>query len=222
MGELKNIVTSLHESTKRDYLARMVDDKVHCMEVAKQYGKDYWDGDRRYGYGGYKYMPGRWRPVAEKLIKTYNLNYKSKILDIGCGKGYLLHEIKLLIPNINIVGLDFSEYGLTNAKDEIKPFIYKYKAGSKLPHKDNEFNLVISLGTFHNLRLPELKIALSEMERVGKKGYLMLESYRNEEELFNLQCWALTAESFFDKKEWEWIYNHFGYSGDYEFIYFTS
>ena len=222
MKNLLNVVTPLHKSTERDYLARMVDDKVHCMEIAKQYGKDYWDGDRRYGYGGYKYMPGRWRPVAEKLIKTYNLNYKSKILDIGCGKGYLLHEIKLLIPNINIVGLDFSEYGLTNAKDEIKPFIYKYKAGSKLPHKDNEFNLVISLGTFHNLRLPELKIALSEMERVGKKGYLMLESYRNEEELFNLQCWALTAESFFDKKEWEWIYNHFDYSGDYEFIYFTS
>ena len=221
MKNLLNVVTPLHKSTERDYLARMVDDKVHCMEIAKQYGKDYWDGDRRYGYGGYKYMPGRWRPVAEKLIKTYNLNYKSKILDIGCGKGYLLHEIKLLIPNINIVGLDFSEYGLTNAKDEIKPFIYKYKAGSKLPHKDNEFNLVISLGTFHNLRLPELKIALSEMERVGKKEYLMLESYRNEEELFNLQCWALTAESFFDKKEWEWIYNHFGYSGDYEFIYFS-
>jgi len=220
MGELRNFVTSLHQSTKRDYLARMVDDKVHCMEVAKQYGKDYWDGDRRYGYGGYKYMPGRWRPVAEKLIKTYNLNYKSKILDIGCGKGYLLHEIKLLIPNINIVGLDFSEYGLTNAKDEIKPFIYKYKAGSKLPHKDNEFNLVISLGVFHNLRFPELKTALSEMERVGKQAYLMLESYRNESELFNLQCWALTAESFFDEKEWVWIYNHFGYTGDYEFIYF--
>jgi len=221
MGELRNFVTSLHQSTKRDYLARMVDDKVHCMEVAKQYGKDYWDGDRRYGYGGYKYMPGRWRPVAEKLIKTYNLNYKSKILDIGCGKGYLLHEIKLLIPNINIVGLDFSEYGLTNAKDEIKPFIYKYKAGSKLPHKDNEFNLVISLGVFHNLRFPELKTALSEMERVGKQAYLMLESYRNESELFNLQCWALTAESFFDAEEWVWLYKYFGYTGDYEFIYFS-
>jgi len=220
MKNLLNVVTPLHKSTERDYLARMVDDKVHCMEIAKQYGKDYWDGDRRYGYGGYKYMPGRWRPVAEKLIKTYNLNYKSKILDIGCGKGYLLHEIKLLIPNINIVGLDFSEYGLTNAKDEIKPFIYKYKAGSKLPHKDNEFNLVISLGVFHNLRFPELKTALSEMERVGKQAYLMLESYRNESELFNLQCWALTAESFFDEKEWVWIYNHFGYTGDYEFIYF--
>ena len=221
MKNLLNVVTPLHKSTERDYLARMVDDKVHCMEIAKQYGKDYWDGDRRYGYGGYKYMPGRWRPVAEKLIKTYNLNYKSKILDIGCGKGYLLHEIKLLIPNINIVGLDFSEYGLTNAKDEIKPFIYKYKAGSKLPHKDNEFNLVISLGVFHNLRFPELKTALSEMERVGKQAYLMLESYRNESELFNLQCWALTAESFFDAEEWVWLYKYFGYTGDYEFIYFS-
>ena len=220
MKNLLNVVTPLHKSTERDYLARMVDDKVHCMEIAKQYGKDYWDGDRRYGYGGYKYMPGRWRPVAEKLIKTYNLNYKSKILDIGCGKGYLLHEIKLLIPNINIVGLDFSEYGLTNAKDEIKPFIFKHKAEDKLPYKDKEFDLVISLGTFHNLRIPELKVALLEMDRVGKMGYLMLESYRNEEEFFNLQCWALTAESFFDKEEWVWLYNHFGYKGDYEFIYF--
>jgi len=91
-----------------------------------------------------------------------------------------------------------------------------------LPYEDKEFDLVISLGTFHNLRLPELKIALSEMERVGKKGYLMLESYRNEEELFNLQCWALTAESFFDKDEWIWLYNNFGYTGDYEFIYFKD
>ena len=66
----------------------------------------------------------------------------------------------------------------------------------------------------------ELKTAISETERVGKQGYIMLESYRNEKELFNLQCWALTCESFFDKEEWIWIYNHFGYTGDYEFIYF--
>jgi len=222
MGELRNFVTSLHTSTKRDYLARMVDDKVRCMKIAKQYGKDYWDGDRRYGYGGYQYMSGRWKPVAEKLIKTYDLNSKSKVLDIGCGKGYLLYEMKLLIPDLDIVGIDSSDYGLENAKEEIKPFIYKHKAESKLPYEDKEFDLVISLGTFHNLRLPELKISLSEMERVGKHGYLMLESYRNEKELFNLQCWALTAESFFDKEEWIWLYNHFGYTGDYEFIYFEG
>jgi ubiquinone/menaquinone biosynthesis C-methylase UbiE len=221
MGKLRNIVTPLHESTKRDYLARMVDDKVHCMEIAKQYGKDYWDGDRRYGYGGYKYMSGRWKPVAEQLINTYNLTSNSKVLDIGCGKGYLLYEMKLIIPDLDVVGIDYSDYGLENAKEEIKPFIYKHKAESKLPYKDKEFDLVISLGTFHNLRVTELKIALSEMERVGKQGYLMLESYRNEKEMFNLQCWALTAESFFDKKEWVWIYNNFGYAGDYEFIYFN-
>ena len=194
MGKLVNITTALHESTNRDYLARMVDDKVHCMKLAKKYGKDYWDGDRRYGYGGYKYMPGRWKPVAEELIKIYNLKSDSKVLDIGCGKGYLLHEMKLLIQDLDIVGIDSSDYGLENAKEEIKPFIRKHKAEVKLPYKDKEFDLVISLGTFHNMRLLELKIALSEMERVGKKGYLMLESYRNENELFNLQCWALTAE----------------------------
>jgi len=220
MGKLINIVTSLHESTKRDYLARMVDDKIHCMEIAKQYGKDYWDGNRRYGYGGYKYMPGRWRPVAEKLITIYNLNSESKVLDVGCGKGYLLYEMKLLIPDLNVVGVDSSDYGLENSKDEIQPFIYKHKAEDALPYKDKEFDLVISLGTFHNLRLPELKKALGEMERVGKQGYLMLESYRNEKELFNLQCWALTAESFFDDSEWIWLYNNFHYTGDYEFIYF--
>jgi SAM-dependent methyltransferase len=220
MGKLLNIVTPLHESTKRDYLARMIDDKVRCMNIAKQYGEDYWDGDRRYGYGGYNYIPGRWKQVAEELISIYNLKSESKVLDIGCGKGYLMYEIKLLIPDIDISGIDSSDYGLKNAKEEIKPFIHKHKAEVKLPYKDKEFDLVISLGTFHNLRLLELKIALSEMERVGKKGYLMLESYRNERELFNLQCWALTAESFFDKDEWIWLYNNFGYTGDYEFIYF--
>jgi ubiquinone/menaquinone biosynthesis C-methylase UbiE len=220
MGYLKNFVTPLHTSTTRDYLTRMIDEKVHCMQISKQYDKDYWDGDRRYGYGGYKYIPGRWKPVAEQLIKAYNLTSNSKVLDMGCGKGYLMHEIKLLIPDINIIGIDSSSYALEHAKDEIKPFLFKHKVEKKLIYKDNEFDLVISLGTFHNLRLPDLRAALIEMERVGKCGYLMLESYRNENELFNLQCWALTAESFFDKDEWIWLYKHFGYTGDYEFIYF--
>ena len=109
---------------------------------------------------------------------------------------------------------------MENAKKEIKSFVFKHKAEDKLPYKDKEFDLVISLGTLHNLRIQQLKVALSEIDRIGKHGYLMLESYRNERELFNLQCWALTAESFFDKEEWLWIYSYFGYTGDYEFIYF--
>ena len=220
MGQLREIVTPLHQATQRDYLARMKDEKVLCMKVAKQYGKDYWDGDRRYGYGGYRYIPGRWKPVAQAFIDLYSLNSGSKILDIGCGKGFLLHELKLILPDLEVCGIDISDHGLSEAKEEIMPFLIKHKAQAPLPFGDKTFDLVISLGTLHNLRLFELPNALSEIERVAVNSYLMLESYRNELELFNLQCWALTAESFFDVSEWIWVYSHFGYTGDYEFIFF--
>ncbi len=220
MGQLLEIVTSLHQSSKRDCLARMLDDKVACMKIAKQYESDYWDGDRKYGYGGYKYMPGRWKPVAEALIETYGLTSKSKVLDIGCGKGFLLYEMKLLLPDLDITGLDNSQYGLENAKDEIKSYLQRARAQDSSYFEVNAFDLVISLGTLHNLRLFDLKKALIEMNRVAKQQYMMVESYRNEQELFNLQCWALTCESFFDTDEWIWLFKEFGYSGDYEFIYF--
>ena len=106
MGRLLNIVTPLHKMTARKYIDRMVDEKVHCMLKAKEYEADYWDGDRRYGYGGYKYMEGRWKPVAEALIDIYNLSNHSKILDVGCGKAYLLFEIKKLLPEIELAGFD--------------------------------------------------------------------------------------------------------------------
>jgi ubiquinone/menaquinone biosynthesis C-methylase UbiE len=220
MGILKNFVTPLHQSTVRDYLSRMVDDKVDCMLKAKQYEQDYWDGDRRFGYGGYKFIEGRWKPVAQALISDYNLTNESSILDVGCGKGFLLYEIKKILPNIKVVGFDVSKHGVFNAHPDIKQFIKIQKAQNPYPHRDQEFDLVISLGTLHNLRLFDLKSALIEFQRVGKAGYIMLESYRNEQELFNLQCWALTCESFFDKDEWIWLYEHFGYKGDFEFIYF--
>ena len=220
MGRLLNIVTPLHKATKRDYVARMMDDKVNCMLKAKEYEGDYWDGDRRYGYGGYKYIPGRWKPVAQALIDIYGLKPDARILDVGCGKGYLLCELKLLLPSAHIVGFDISKYGLANAKEEIRDNLFRYRAQDAYPFGDKSFDLVISLTTLHNLRLFELKTALAEIERVGKNKYVMLESYRNELELFNLECWALTAESFFDTAEWIWLYEHFGYTGDYEFIYF--
>jgi SAM-dependent methyltransferase len=220
MGKLRDFVTPLHLATKRDYLARMLDDKVQCMKIAKQYGQDYWDGNRRFGYGGYSYIPGRWKLIAQALIATYALGPGSKVLDVGCGKGFLLHEMLLLEPKLKITGFDISEYGISNATDLVKPHLYLQQAQSKYPFKNNEFDLVISLGTLHNLRLFDLKEALAEIERVGKQGYVMLESYRNEQELLNLQCWALTCESFFDNEEWVWLYRNFGYIGDYEFIYF--
>jgi SAM-dependent methyltransferase len=219
MGRLLNIVTPLHRMTKRDYLARMIDDKVNCMLKAKEYEADYWDGDRRFGYGGYKFLAGRWTPVAKALIDTYGLKDGSKVLDVGCGKAFLLYEMKQLLPGLEIAGFDISRHGLADAKPEVSGGLYRYRAQDHYPYGDKSFDLVISLATLHNLRVFELATALAEIERVGEQKYVMLESYRNEQELFNLQCWALTAESFFDTAEWIWLYNHFGYTGDYEFIY---
>ena len=216
----KQFITNIHQSTKRNYLERMINKKVFCMKIAKKYGKDYWDGPRKFGYGGFKYIPGRLTPVAKKLIKNYNLNNKSKILDLGCGKGYLLYEIKKIIPGAKIVGIDISKYALKNSKKEIKNYLFKSKAQEKYKYKSKYFDLVISMGTLHNLGISDLKKSVSEIERVGKKKYIMVESFRNDQELFNLQCWALTCETFLKPSEWIWLLKNFGYSGDYEFIYF--
>lgn len=220
MGKLIEFITPLHKTTKRAYIDRMLDDKINCMLKAKEFGHDYWDGNRRYGYGGYKYIPGRWKSVAEKLIKHYNLTNDSSILDVGCGKAFLLYELKLLLPQLNISGLDISKYGLSMSISEIRENLFIHKAQDKYPFENNQFDLVISLGCLHNIKIFELEKALNEIQRVGKQGFIMLESYRNEKEQFNLQCWALTCESFFNNEEWQWLYKHFGYTGDYEFIYF--
>lgn len=219
MGRLLNIFTPLHKKTKRDYLSRMVDDKINCMKIAKKYGKDFWDGDRRYGYGGYKY-DGRWQAVASQLIDFYKLKNSARILDVGCGKGFLLYELKKLLPEAEVVGFDISQYAIDNAKEEIKSGLFVHRAQDKYPFKDKEFDLVISLTTLHNLPIYELKSALREIERVGKDKYVVIEGYRDEVELFNLQCWALTCETFLSASEWVWLFSEFGYTGDYEFIYF--
>ena len=219
MGKQQQFFTPLHKATSRNYLARMEDEKVHCMLKAKEYEYDYWDGDRRYGYGGYQY-DGRWKPVAEAIIKEYDLKSDSKILDVGCGKAHLLYEMKLLLPDAEVVGFDISKHGIATAPEGIRDHLFVYRAQDYYPWGDNYFDFVMSLGCVHNLKMYQLKTALTEIERVGKKKYIMKESYRNEQELFNLQCWALTCESFFEPSEWIWLYNHFGYTGDYEFIYF--
>jgi ubiquinone/menaquinone biosynthesis C-methylase UbiE len=198
----------------------MVDNKVEAMIKAKEYEQDYWDGDRRYGYGGYKYLPGRWKPVAEALIARYNLKAGSKLLDVGFGKGFLLYEIQLLEPGIELYGIDISKHGLANIPKELNANLHLQSAAEPLPWADDFFDLVISLGTFHNLHLPELEKALKEVERVGRNSYVMVESFRNEQEMFNLECWALTAETILSVRAWEWVYKTVGFSGDYEFIYF--
>lgn len=219
MGKLLEVVTPLHKKTERNYLGRMQDEKVKCSQLAREYGRDYWDGDRRYGYGGYTY-DGRWSIVAQALINTYELQKDASILDVGCGKGYLLYEFKKLLPKARIVGFDSSTYAIENAKEEINRNLFIHKAQDPYPYKDGEFDLVISVTTLFNLYIQDFKSAIKEIERVGRNKYISLESYRNVKEFFNLQCWALTCELFFTPEEWIWLLEEFGYTGDYEFIYF--
>ena len=198
----------------------MVNEKAKCMKIAKNYSKSYWDGSKQYGYGGYKYIEGRWSKFALDLIKCYRLNNDSKILDIGCGKGYLLFEIKKILPNVRIFGIDISQYAIKNSKIEIRENIFIHDIKNKTKFSDHYFDLSISLNCLHNLQIFNLKKAIDEISRISKNSYIVVESYRNEKELFNLQCWALTCESFFDVDEWQWMFKKLNYKGDHEFIFF--
>jgi SAM-dependent methyltransferase len=221
VGERLDLVQSLHASTKRDYRARVIDhDKAECAAIAGRFGAEYWDGERQYGYGGYHY-DGRWRPLAQQLVDRYGLTAGSRVLDVGCGKGYLLYELTQLVPGIDVRGADVSAYAIEHAKDEVRERLVCANA-TALPFDDAAFDLVVSLGTLHNLALPDLWQALAEIERVGRGAkYVMVESYRNESEKANLLYWQLTCKSFFSVDDWAWLYGRAGYRGDYGFIFFT-
>ena len=222
MSEI-DFMSLLHKSTKRDYLARVNDPifpKAKAAELAKKFDYDYWDGDRRICYGGYKYIKGRWEKVALEMLKRYTLKKNAKILDVGCGKGYLLYDFLKIRPDLQVYGLDISKYALTNSKEEIRDNLH-YGNASKLPWQDNFFDLVISINTIHCLYSYELEDAIKEIQRVGKNNkYICVESYRNETEKANLLYWQVTCEAFNTPDEWKWWFGKCEYDGDYSFIYF--
>lgn len=217
---LLNLVTPLHEATQRDYRARLLDDKVPCMVEARKFERSYWDGERRFGYGGYAYQPGRFRSLAQELIRIYNLQDGDAVLDIGCGKGFLLYELQLLMPGLLLFGMDRSRYAIKNAHPKLQGSLMVRDVRDPLPFSDKAFDLVMSLGTLHNLTLRELWVTLPEIQRIAEHGYIMVESFRNEQEWFNLTAWCLTAESLMRPEDWEFLFEQTGYRGDHEFIFF--
>ena len=217
-----DFITTLHKSTKRDYLSRVNDKnfpKYKAAKLAKKWGYHYWDGSRKVNYGGYKYIKNRWYKVIKKIAKFYNLKDNSKILDVGCGKGFLLKDFKNFNSTFNLHGIDISKYAIKHSPKDIRKNI-RHSSATKLRWPDNYFDLVISINTLHNLYNYDLQKSLKEIQRVGKKKYIVVESYRNEKEKMNLLYWQVTCEAFCTPEEWKWWFKNAGYTGDYSFIYF--
>ena len=213
---LVNLIQDIHNSTKRDYSERMNKFKPTYSSIARKFDKAFFDGDRKYGYGGFK-DDGRWKKLSKRLIDRYKIKPESEILDIGCGKGFLARDIETL-SNCNAWGCDISKYAIDN---NVLGNTFLFNAGKdNLDDIDSRFDLIISINTLHNLVLPNLKQAIQQINTHSKNAYIVVESYRNVQELYNLQCWALTCEQFFRPEEWEFLFKEWGYSGDWEFIFF--
>ena len=215
-----DFIQPIHQATKRDYLARVLaGNKADFAAVAKRFDIDYWEGSRNTGYGGYQY-DGRWQAVAKRLAEHYGLKAGQRVLDVGCGKGFLLHDLASAVPGLTIAGIDVSSYAVENCMNEVSGFL-KVGDAVSLPYPDKYFDLVISVNALHNIRLQKLEIAMREIERVGKNNkYIVMDGYRSEQEKVNLLYWQLTCECFFTPEEWEWVFSKCGYRGDYSLVYF--
>ena len=145
--------------------------------VSRRFGKEYFDGKREFGYGGYYYNKKFWSNVVKDFKKFYKLNNNSKILDIGCGKGFMIFDFKKILPKAKIVGIDISKHAIKNSHPEIKKNLKVFSAKKKLPFKNNQFDIAISFGLFHNFSIFELEKSIKEFSRVAKKNYLMVYLY---------------------------------------------
>jgi len=201
--------------TKRNIQERAEEKTEEVRAVARMFGKEFFDGDRKYGYGGFNYHPRFWQPVVPTLKEHFGLASGSSVLDVGCGKGFMLHDMALLIPGIAVKGIDISGYAIENAIEDMRPHVQVADA-KELPFPDNSFDVVISINTIHNLEREECAKALREIERVSRgKSFVTVDAYRHEEEKERMYAWNLTARTIMSVEEWVKFFREAGYTGDY-------
>lgn len=205
----------LYPRSKRpiDERASVVTDEHR--RIARQFGRAYFDGDRLTGYGGYRYHPRFWQATVRRFRDYYRLADDASVLDVGCAKGFMLHDFKELMPRLHIAGIDISAYAIEQAIETVKPFL-RVGDAKALPFEDHSFDLVISINTIHNLPLEECKRALREIQRVSRKhAFITVDAWRTEEERQRLLKWNLTALTYMHVDDWKRLFAEVGYTGDY-------
>ena len=204
-----------YPKAKRNLEERAASKTEADRAIARKFGQEFFDGDRNHGYGGFSYFPKFWQPVVPTFQKHWNLDQKSSILDVGCAKGFMMHDFSQLIPGIRVEGVDISEYAIAHAMDDMKPYVQVANAFD-LPFSDKSFDFVISVNTIHNLERQECGQALKEIERVSRKGsFITVDAYRNAEEKERMYAWNLTAKTIMSVDEWIEFFKEVGYTGDY-------
>ncbi|MBT4765070.1 methyltransferase domain-containing protein [bacterium] len=214
MGKEINLLKNYPKSV-RDISGRLISKTEEDKRIAQKFGKEFFDGSRNHGYGGFSYNPRFWQPVVPRFQKHWNLKSNDSVLDVGCAKGFMLYDLKESIPDLKVNGVDISKYAIANTKKEISRFCQVANAIS-LPYDDSSIDVVISVNTLHNLNESDIKMALLEVERVKKRGsFITLDAYRNDEEKERMEAWNLTAKTVMHVNQWKEFFNDIGYTGDY-------
>jgi len=214
MGQEIDLLVN-YPKTKRNIDERGAMKTEEDRRIARQFGREFFDGDRRHGYGGFNYAPRFWQPVVPTLQRHFGLGPESSLLDVGCGKGFMLHDLAALIPGIVVKGVDISAYAIEHAIEDMKPNVQVANA-RKLPFGDKSFDVVIAINTIHNLERAECGQALREIERVSRgKSYVTVDAYRTAEEKERMYAWNLTARTIMHVDEWKAFFAEVGYTGDY-------
>lgn len=200
---------------KRDLTKRLESKSEEVRSIARKFDKEFFDGERKFGYGGFSYNSKYWSEVVKDFSNYYNLKHDSKILDVGCAKGFMLYDFYKLNSNYDLYGIDISKYAIDNSLPEVKNKLQVANA-TKLPYEDNFFDLVISINTIHNLEKSECAIALKEISRVSKeKAFITVDAYRNDEEKKRMYDWNLTAKTIMSVDDWINFFRNNNYNGDF-------
>ena len=204
-----------YPKTKRDVNARLDEKTERHRKIARKFGKEFFDGSRSTGYGGFTYDPKFWTPVIPDFIAHFDIKPTDSLLDVGCAKGFMLADFKAALPTIKVKGIDISSYAIQNAHPLVSKDLILGDC-AELPFEDNSFDYVISITTVHNHTYDMCIKALSEIQRVARKGsFVTVDAYRNEIEKRAMHAWNLTAKTILHVDEWRDLFEKAGYKGDY-------